>query len=82
MKGRFFLLPFLDGWTTVFADPGARTTGSGALKIAITGPGWKGKLPAGVKQYQSATGMVWLLGGFIAPARPRIMRRFMRCRTR
>ena len=54
MKGRFFLLPMLDGWTTVFADPGKRTTGTGAQKFAITGPGWTGALPAGVKEYKSA----------------------------
>jgi hypothetical protein len=62
MHGRFFLLPMLDGWTTVFADPGSRTTGTGAQTFAVTGPGWTGTLPKGVKEYKSATGMVWLLG--------------------
>jgi hypothetical protein len=62
MNGRYFLLPILDGWTTVFADPGKRTTGTGAQKFAITGPRWSGTLPAGVTEYKSATGIVWLLG--------------------
>lgn len=62
MHGRFFLLPLLDGWTTVFADPGTRTTGTGAQTFAITGPGWTGTLPKGVTEYKSATGLVWLLG--------------------
>jgi hypothetical protein len=62
MKGRFFLLPMLDGWTTVFADPGKRTTGTAAQKFAITGPGWSGTLPAGVTEYKSPTGIVWVLG--------------------
>src|SRR5262249_42626292 len=49
-------------WTDVFQVPGKRTTGTGAQKYAITGPGWSGTLPAGVKEYKSPTGMVWLLG--------------------
>jgi hypothetical protein len=70
MGGRFFLLPVLDGWTTVFADPGKRTTGTGAQKFAITGPGWTGTLPEGVKQYPSATGMVWVLGRIYCTGTP------------
>jgi hypothetical protein len=70
MKGRYFLLPMLDGWTTVFDDPGKRTTGTGAQKFAITGPGWTGTLPAGVKEYKSPTGMVWLLGRLYCTGTP------------
>jgi hypothetical protein len=70
MKGRYFLLPMLDGWTTVFEDPGKRTTGTGAQKFAITGPGWTGTLPAGVKEYKSPTGMVWLLGRIYCTGTP------------
>src|SRR5208282_3681897 len=50
-NGRYALFPFLDGWTTVFQVPGKRTTGTGAQTFAITGPGWTGTLPAGVKEY-------------------------------
>ena len=53
MKGRYFLFPMLDGWTNVFQVPGKRTTGTKAQKYAITGPGWKGTLPAGVTEYKS-----------------------------
>jgi hypothetical protein len=70
MKGRFFLLPMLDGWTDVFADPGKRTTGTGAQKFAVTGPGWTGTLPAGVKEYKSPTGIVWLLGRIYSTGTP------------
>jgi hypothetical protein len=70
MKGRYFLLPMLDGWTTVFADPGKRTTGTGAQTFAITGPGWTGTLPPGVKEYKSATGIVWLLGRIYCTGTP------------
>ena len=62
MKGRYFLLPLLDGWTDVFEVPGKRTTGTAAQKFAITGPGWTGTLPTGVTEYKSPTAMVWMLG--------------------
>ena len=59
---RYYLFPMLDGWTDVFQVPGKRTTGTGAQTYAITGPGWKGKLPAGVTEYKSPTSIVWVLG--------------------
>jgi hypothetical protein len=62
LKGRYALFPMLSGWTDVFQVPGKRTTGTGAQKYAITGPGWTGAIPAGVTEYKSPTGMVWLLG--------------------
>src|SRR5215469_13964889 len=55
MKERYFLFPLIDGWTDVFQVPGKRTTGTGAQTYAITGPGWKGTLPAGIKEYKSPT---------------------------
>ena len=39
-------------------------------KFAITGPGWSGTLPAGVKEYKSPTGMVWLLGRIYCTGTP------------
>lgn len=61
-NGRFYLMPMLSGWTNVFAVPGTRTTGTGAQTYAITGPGWKGALPGGVKEIKSPTSMVWIIG--------------------
>src|SRR5262245_62398565 len=60
--GRYYLMPMLSGWTDVFQVPGKRTTGTKAQTYAITGPGWKGTLPAGVKELKSPTDMVWILG--------------------
>jgi hypothetical protein len=60
--GRYYLMPMLDGWTNVFQDPGTRTTGTKAQTYAITGPGWKGELPDGVKELKSPTSMVWIIG--------------------
>ena len=62
MGNRYYLMEMLDGWTNVFASPGTRTTGSGKGDFAITGPLWKGTLPAGVKEIKSPTSMVWIIG--------------------
>jgi len=70
MDDRYALFPFLDGWTTVFEVPGKRTTGTGAQTYAITGPGWTGTLPNGVKEYKSATSLVWLLGRIYCSGTP------------
>jgi hypothetical protein len=60
--GRYYLMPMLNGWTTVFQVPGTRTTGTKAQKYLISGPGWTGTVPDGVTQYKSETNMVWILG--------------------
>jgi hypothetical protein len=70
MKDRYYLLPMLDGWTNVFQVPGKRTTGTEAQTYAITGPGWTGSLPEGVKQYKSPTNIVWLLGRIYCTGTP------------
>ncbi|HEU0026628.1 MAG TPA: DUF1254 domain-containing protein [Ktedonobacterales bacterium] len=62
MGGRYYMVSMLDGWTDVFAAPGARTTGSGAGNYAITWPGWRGTLPAGMRMVTTPTAMVWLVG--------------------
>jgi hypothetical protein len=59
--GCYFLMPMLSGWTDVFQVPGKRTTGTRAQTYAVTGPGWQGALPEGVKELKSPTGMVWVL---------------------
>src|ERR1700757_1919964 len=70
MKDRYYLMPMLDGWTTVFQVPGKRTTGTAAQTYAITGPGWTGTLPAGVTEYKSPTSMVWILGRIYCTGTP------------
>lgn len=67
---RYYLFPMLDGWTDVFQVPGKRTTGTGPQIYAITGPGWKGKLPPGMKEYKSPTAIVWLLGRIYCTGTP------------
>jgi len=70
MKGRYALFPMLDGWTDVFEVPGKRTTGTKAQTYAITGPGWKGTLPPGVREYKSPTSIVWILGRIYCTGTP------------
>lgn len=70
LHDRYALFPMLDGWTTVFDVPGKRTTGTGAQTFAVTGPGWEGTLPEGVKQYKSPTSIVWLLGRIYCTGTP------------
>jgi hypothetical protein len=60
--GRYYLMPMLEGWTNIFADPGTRTTGTGAGDFAIVGPGWHGERPPGVEELRSSTNLVWVLG--------------------
>ncbi|HEX7980488.1 MAG TPA: DUF1254 domain-containing protein [Gemmatimonadaceae bacterium] len=62
-RGRYFLMPMLSGWTTVFDAPGKRTTGTGAQRYVIAGPHWKGSpnVP-GATLVESPTNMVWLIG--------------------
>lgn len=67
---RYYLFPMLDGYTNVFEVPGKRTTGTGPQTYAITGPGWKGTLPEGVKEYRSPTSIVWLLGRIYCTGTP------------
>ena len=70
MKGRYALFPMLDGWTDVFQVPGKRMTGTNAQTYAITGPGWKGTLPPGVREYKSPTSIVWILGRIYCTGTP------------
>jgi hypothetical protein len=70
MGDRYFLLPFLSGWTEVFEVPGSRTTGGAAKTFVITGPGYNGTIPDGMTELKSPTAMVWLLGRIYCTGTP------------
>jgi hypothetical protein len=61
-QGRYYLLPFLDMWTDVFAVPGSRTSGTQAQLFAMVGPGWNGELPEGMESIRAPTNQGWLVG--------------------
>lgn len=48
-KGRYYSLQFIDQYTFNFAYVGSRATGNEAGNFLLTGPGWTGKKPAGIK---------------------------------
>lgn len=60
---RYYVLPFMDAWTNVFARTGTSTTGNGKKEIALVGPDFKGELPMGLTEViKSPTNMVWMIG--------------------
>ncbi len=63
MNDRYYSVQFTDpSKNIVFAYVGKRTTGTHAGGYLITGPGWKGQLPAGLKQSPSPNNSVLLVG--------------------
>jgi hypothetical protein len=63
MNDRYYSVQFTDpSKNTNFAYVGKRTTGTQARDYLITGPGWKGQVPSGMKQISSPNRSVLLLG--------------------
>ena len=59
---RYETMPFMDGWTNVFAAPGTRATGKGGGRFLLAGPQWRGVVPDGLTLIRSPTQIVWLIG--------------------
>ncbi len=63
MSGRYYSVQFTDpSKNTNFAYVGKRTTGTQAGDFLITGPGWRGTVPQGMKQVSSPNNSVLVLG--------------------
>lgn len=62
LNGRYALYPGLSLWTPVIEVPGSRTTGEQGQTFALTGPTWKGTLPAGMKEIKSPTRYMVIIG--------------------
>jgi hypothetical protein len=61
-EDRYYMLPLLDMWTDVFANPGKRTTGTDMHDFVVTGPGYTGEPPAGLPVLAAPTPYVWIIG--------------------
>ncbi|MET9436635.1 DUF1254 domain-containing protein [Streptomyces sp. NPDC006551] len=59
---RYFMLPMLDMWTDVFANPGKRTTGTDARDFVVVGPGYTGPTPHDLPVIAAPTPYVWVIG--------------------
>jgi hypothetical protein len=59
---RYYMLPLIDMWTDVFANPGKRTSGTDAKDFVVTGPGYTGELPDGLPVIAAPTPYVWIIG--------------------
>jgi len=70
MGDRYYIVPFLDGWSEVVHVASTPTTGGKAQTYAVTGPGWSGTLPKGVTEVKSPTGLVWILGRVYSSGTP------------
>lgn len=62
MGSRFYLFEMVDLWMTAFDSPGTRTAGGKAATYLLTGPGWTGAVPAGMKQIKCPTRYMVILG--------------------
>jgi hypothetical protein len=63
MNGRYYSVQFTDpSNNTIFAYVGKRTTGTEAGEYLITGPGWKGQVPSGIKRISSPSNSVLVFG--------------------
>jgi len=70
IKDRYYIVPFLDGFSEVIKVVSSINDGAEARSLAITGPGWSGTLPEGVTEVNSSTAIVWMLGRIYSTGTP------------
>jgi hypothetical protein len=59
-QGRYYMVEICDMWANAFAYVGGMAAGYKGGTFALVGPGWQGKLPAGVKRIDCPTRWVEL----------------------
>jgi hypothetical protein len=60
VRGRFVVFELIDPYTENFANIGS--VGLPPGNYAVTAPGWRGRLPKGVRQIRSPYNRVWIIG--------------------
>lgn len=71
MGDRFYLFEIVDLWMTALESaPSKRTAGGAAANYLITGPGWKGTVPGGMKHIAMPTRYMVILGRTYADGTP------------
>lgn len=58
-QGLYYMVEIVDMYTNAFACVGGKATGYKGGKFALVGPGWKGRLPKGLKRIDCPT--PWIL---------------------
>jgi hypothetical protein len=61
-SGRYYSMQFTDPYDVDFAYVGTRATGTQAGDYLVTGPGWRGQVPSGMKPIPSANNSVLVIG--------------------
>jgi hypothetical protein len=59
---RYYMLPMLDMWSDVFANPGKRATGTAAQDLVVAPPRYGGPVPEGLPVISAPTPYVWIIG--------------------
>jgi hypothetical protein len=62
LTDHYYAFQLLDMYTNTITNVGSRTIGQGPAPVAVTGPKWKGRLPAGTQRISSPTPDVWIIG--------------------
>ena len=60
--GRYYVLQFVDAWTSNFAYVGRRATGTGAGSFLVVPPGWRGQPPSGARVIEAPTSVATIVG--------------------
>jgi hypothetical protein len=62
MGARYWIMQLVNLWNDVPHAPGSRTLDGNGGHFAITGPGWKGRLPRGLTEMKAGTNLAILIG--------------------